>query len=106
MARTLIKAPTSAKRGEVITIHATIGHEMETGFRPGGDGKILPRNIITGFRCHYNEQLVFEASLFPAMAANPYIAFCLRATVSGPMRFSWTGDRGFAHSHTLNLQVT
>jgi sulfur-oxidizing protein SoxZ len=106
MVRTLIKAPTSAKRGEVITIHATIGHEMETGFRPGRDGQILPRNFITAFTCHYNEQLVFEASLFPAMAANPYIAFCLVAQTSGPVRLSWTGDRGFAHSHTLNLQVS
>lgn len=106
MVRTLIKAPTSARRGEIITIHTTIAHEMETGFRPGNDGKILPRNIITAFTCHYNDELVFEASLFPAMAANPYIAFCTVATVSGTLRLSWKGDRDFAHSQTLSLQVT
>ena len=51
MARTLINAPKTAKRGEVIEIRATIGHPMETGFRPDENGKILPRNIIKKFSC-------------------------------------------------------
>jgi sulfur-oxidizing protein SoxZ len=106
MARTLIKSPVSAQRGEVIEIHTTIAHEMETGYRPGDDGKILPRNIITNFSCHYNDELVFEAELFPAMAANPYIAFHTVATVSGTLRLSWEGDNGFRHSESVALQVT
>ncbi len=106
MARTLIKFPASAQRGEVIEIHTTIAHEMETGYRPGDDGKILPRNIITNFSCHYNDELVFEAELFPAMAANPYIAFHAVATVSGTLRLSWEGDNGFRHSESVALQVT
>jgi sulfur-oxidizing protein SoxZ len=106
MARTLIKSPASAQRGEVIEIHTTIGHEMETGYRPGDDGKILPRNIITHFSCHYNDALVFETELFPAMAANPYIAFHTVATVSGTLRFSWEGDNGFRHTESVALQVT
>jgi sulfur-oxidizing protein SoxZ len=106
MARTLIKSPASAQRGEAIEIHTTIAHEMETGFRPGDNGKILPRNIITHFSCHYNDELVFEAALYPAMAANPYIAFHTVATVSGTLRFSWEGDNGFRHSESVALQVT
>ena len=54
MARTLINIPPTARRGEIIEIRATIGHPMETGFRPGDDGKILPRNIIQTFTCKYN----------------------------------------------------
>ncbi len=104
-ARTLIKAPSSAKSGEIIEIHATIGHDMETGFRPGDDGKILPRNIITVFTCHYNDELVFEARLFQAVASNPYIAFYTLATVSGTLRLTWLGDRGFQHTKELTLQV-
>jgi sulfur-oxidizing protein SoxZ len=106
MARTLIKSPASAQRGDVIEIHTTIGHEMETGYRPGDDGKILPRNIITHFSCHYNDALVFDAELFPAMAANPYIAFHTVATVSGTLRFSWEGDNGFRHTESVAFQVT
>ena len=106
MALTLIKVPTSARRGEVIEIHTTIRHVMETGYRPGAEGKILPRDIISSFSCHYNNVLVFSAELFPAMAANPYIAFHTVATDSGTLRFTWEGDNGFRHSEQVTIQVT
>ena len=83
MARTLINAPKTAKRGEVIEIRATIGHPMETGFRPDENGKILPRNIIKKFSCRYNGELVFSAEMFAAVSANPYLAFHTLATESG-----------------------
>ena len=106
MALTLIKVPATARRGEVIAIHTTIGHPMETGFRPGADGKILPRDIIRHFTCHYNDELVFSAELFSAVAANPYIAFHTVATQSGTLRFSWNGDKGFVHTQTVAISVT
>lgn len=104
--RTLIKVPASARRGEVIEISAIIGHPMETGFRPGADGRILPRDIIQRFSCHYNQELVFSAELYPAIAANPLIAFHTVATVSGTLRLSWEGDHGFHHSESVTLTVT
>ena len=106
MALTLIKVPPTAGRGEVIEIRATIGHPMETGFRPGTDGKILPRDIIQRFTCHYNDELVFSAELFAAVAANPYIAFHTVATISGTLRLTWEGDKGFRHTQSVALQVT
>ncbi len=106
MARALINAPTSAKRGEVIEIRATIGHPMETGFRPGDDGKVLPRNIIRRFTCRYNGELVFAADLFSAIAANPYLAFHTVATDSGTLSLTWEGDNGFAQTENVNLTVT
>lgn len=106
MARTLIKVPASVRAGEIFEVHLTIGHDMETGYRPGDDGKTLPRNIITGFTCHYNGQLVFESTLFPSVAANPYLAFALRAGTSGTLRLRWWGDRGFEHIQDVPLTVT
>ena len=106
MARTLINAPKTASRGEVIEIRATIGHPMETGFRPGEDGKILPRNIIQTFSCKYNGELVFSAELFSAVSANPYIAFHTVATESGTLTLNWEGDNGFTQTETLAITVT
>lgn len=106
MARTLIKMPASVRSGEIFEVHATIGHSMETGYRPGDDGKILARNIITGFTCHYNGQPVFESMLFASVAANPYLAFTVRASASGTLRLRWWGDRGFEHVQDFSLQVT
>jgi sulfur-oxidizing protein SoxZ len=46
MARVLINVPPTAKRGQIIEIKALISHPMETGFRTGPDGNLVPRNII------------------------------------------------------------
>jgi len=78
---------------------------METGYRPGENGAILPRNLIRRFTCHYDEVLVFSAELFPAVAANPFIAFSTVATASGTLRFVWTGDNGFTQTETTSLVV-
>ena len=106
MARTLINAPSTARRGEVIEIRATIGHPMETGFRTGEDGKVLPRNIIQSFSCRYNGELVFSAELFSAVSANLYIAFHTVATDSGTLVLSWEGDNGFSQAESIQLAVT
>lgn len=106
MARTLINAPSTAKRGEVIEIRATIGHPMETGFRPGDDGKILPRNLIKRFSCRYNGELVFSAELFSAVAANPYLAFHTVALESGTLALTWEGDNAFTQTENVSITVT
>jgi sulfur-oxidizing protein SoxZ len=103
-ARTLISVP-AARSGEVIEIRATLGHPMETGHRPDGMGRLVPRNIVTRFECRLDGERVFGMDLFPAVAANPYIAFTLRAQRSGTLTFTWEGDNGFAHSETKSLTV-
>jgi sulfur-oxidizing protein SoxZ len=102
--RTLINVP-AAKGGDVIEIRATIGHAMETGHRPDGLGQLVPRDIITRFECQLDGQRVFGMDLFPAIAANPYIAFTLRAQRSGTLTFAWEGNNGFRHSETRPLVV-
>lgn len=106
MARTLIQVPASARKGEVIEVRVTIAHPMETGYRPGADGRVLPRDIIRRFQCRYNGELVFSAELFPAISANPYLSFHLLAGESGTLEFEWQGDNGFAQTERRTLQVT
>jgi len=106
MARTLIQLPASAKRGEVIEVRVTIAHVMETGYRPGADGRVVPRNILRRFTCRYAGEVVFAAELHPAIAANPYLAFPVLATDSGTLEFEWQGDNGFAQTEQRPLQVT
>ncbi len=104
-ARTLINIP-AAKRGEIIEIRTTLGHPMETGHRPDGQGQLVPRNIVTRFECRLDGEHVFGMDLFPAIAANPYLAFTLRAQRSGTLTFAWEGDNGFKHSETKALIVS
>ncbi len=106
MARTLITVPKTARRGEVIDIRTLIAHPMESGFRADAEGKVRPRDIIRRFSCRYNGELVFSAELFPAVAANPYIAFTTIALDSGSLSFTWEGDNGFAQTETVSIGVT
>jgi len=106
MARTLIQAPATATRGQAIEVRVLIAHPMETGYRPGADGRVLPRDILRRFSCRYNGELVVGAELHPAVAANPYFAFSAIATESGTLTFTWEGDNGFAQTETVLLAVT
>ena len=105
MARTLVNVPSGARRGDVVEIRALIAHTMETGFRPGSDGKVLPRDIIRAFSCRYNGEEVFAAELYSAISANPYIAFHLKAEASGTLEFSWQGDNGFTQVERVAFNV-
>lgn len=105
MARALIHVPQTARRGEVIELRALIAHPMETGHRVGADGRAVPRDIIRRFACHYDGELVFGATLHPAIAANPYLAFHVVATSTGVLSFTWEGDNGFAQTETVAIKV-
>ena len=106
MARALIHMPATARRGEVIEIRALIGHPMETGYRPGADGRIVPRDILRKFVCKYNGEQVFGAELHQAISANPYIGFFTIARESGTLEFTWEGDNGFAQTEKMPLTVS
>jgi sulfur-oxidizing protein SoxZ len=105
MARVLINLPPRAKRGEIIEIKTLIAHPMETGYRLDSTGGTIPRDIISRFVCNYNGEEIFRAELFPAIAANPFIAFFTIATESGELVFSWTDDRGQTQTETRQIIV-
>ncbi|MFZ4532349.1 MAG: thiosulfate oxidation carrier complex protein SoxZ [Alsobacter sp.] len=105
MARPLVNVPARARPGEIIEIKALIAHPMETGFRTGPDGALVPRDIIHRFLCTWNGQEVFSADLFPAISANPYLAFTVVATQSGTITFRWIDDQGGAQVHSVEITV-
>jgi sulfur-oxidizing protein SoxZ len=105
MARVLINLPPRAKRGEIIEIKTLIAHPMETGYRLDTTGTAIPRDIIIRFVCIYNGDEIFRAELFPAIAANPFIAFFTTATESGELVFSWTDDHGQTQTEVRQITV-
>ena len=104
-ARAIVRVPAIARPGEIIDVRVLLQHPMETGFRPGADGQTLPRDIVTRVEVRFDGTLVFAADCFSAVAANPYISFPLRATASGTLTLSFTGDHGFAHTESARLTV-
>lgn len=104
-ARALINVPRKAKRGEVIEIKTLISHVMETGFRHGTNGEMIPRDLITSLSCKYNGEEIFATQLYPAIAANPFVTFYTVATESGTLAFLWTGDNGFEVTEEAKIVV-
>ena len=106
MANALINAPKTAKRGDTIEIKALILHPMETGFRPGTNGRMIPRNIIEKFSARWNGEEIFKMTFSPAIAANPFVSFFTVARESGRVDFLWTGDNDFRVAEQVIIAVT
>ncbi|TMJ25696.1 MAG: thiosulfate oxidation carrier complex protein SoxZ [Alphaproteobacteria bacterium] len=106
MANVLVNAPKTAKKGQVVEIKALIMHVMETGFRPGTNGRIIPRNIIEDFSATWNGREIFRMKMSPAIAANPFVSFSAVASESGIIAFRWSGDEGFVAAHQVDITVT
>jgi sulfur-oxidizing protein SoxZ len=105
MARALISLPRKARRGEIIEIKTLLSHPMETGYRRDIVGNLIPRDIINRFTCVYNGTEVFQADLFPAVAANPFLSFFTVATESGTLEFHWTDDHGDTQTASASIEV-
>ena len=105
MTNVLINAPKTARKGEVIELKALIMHTMETGFRPGTNGRIIPRNIIERFTASWNGSEIFRMDFSPAISANPFVTFFVVASESGKITFRWTGDEGFVAEESVAIDV-
>ncbi len=105
MTNVLINVPKTAKPGEVIELKTLILHPMETGFRPGTNGSIIPRNIIERFAATWNGTEIFRMDFSPAISANPFVSFFAVARESGTIVFRWTGDEGFQVEESVAIAV-
>jgi sulfur-oxidizing protein SoxZ len=99
-----VQAPGNVAKGQVFQIRTLIAHPMETGLRIDESGHVVPRKLINTLICRYNDQEVFRADLHEAVAANPYLAFYVRANESGQLEFIWQEDGGA--TFTLQKPIT
>jgi len=107
MAKARVKVPKKVKKGEAFQVKTLVSHKMETGQRKDKKtGNKIPRMIINKFVCKYNGKEVFSSDWHPAISANPYIAFYVKATESGKLDMTWTEDNGKTTTKTAKVNVT
>jgi sulfur-oxidizing protein SoxZ len=95
MAKPRIKVPKSVKKGEIFLVKSLISHKMESGQRKDKkSGEKIPRLIINKFEAKFNGETVFSAVIHPAISANPYMSFYMKADKSGELELTWTDDKG------------
>jgi thiosulfate oxidation carrier complex protein SoxZ len=100
-----VSLPDHAGRGEIVEVASMIAHRMETGFRTDTAGGLLPRRIISRMECRYGGRLVFAADLSPAIAANAYLKFPIRAEETGEIAFAWYEDGGAVYRAARRIAV-
>jgi sulfur-oxidizing protein SoxZ len=105
MVRVLINVPKQVRRNEPFEVKLLISHPMESGQRRDATGQPVPRDIINRFVCTYNDQDVLRAELFPAIAANPFLAFSVVADESGTLAMTFTDDEGAVQTETVAITV-
>lgn len=101
-----VRMPTTAKAGEVLEVKSLISHEMESGQRKDKDGNTVPRKIIKQFTAYFNDKEIMRIDLHPAISANPFQAFYVKATETGTFRFEWLDDDGSVYKAEQKITVT
>ena len=105
MARVLITAPKRVRPNAPFTVKLLIGHPMESGQRRDTMGQAIPRDIIHTLLVTMAGETVFEATLYPAIAANPYFSFDVRARRTGDLIMRFTDDHGMTQTETWPIEV-
>jgi sulfur-oxidizing protein SoxZ len=101
-----VKVPKSASKGDVIEVKTLISHKMESGQRKDKKtGEKIPRKIINKFTAAFNGKQVFAVDIEPAISANPYIKFNMRAQAPGEFVFTWVDDDGKTYMAKKKLAV-
>ena len=101
-----VRVPKKAKKGDIIEIKTLVEHKMETGVRKDKKGNIIPRKIINRFETRFNGNLVFSSDWHPAVSANPYLSFHMRADESGEFEFKWIEDGGAEYTKKGKMTVS
>lgn len=101
-----IKLPPTARAGETVTVRALVGHSMESGFRKGPDGRVVPRLIVHSFTASFDGEILLAGDFEPAMAANPYVEFAFTATRTGTLRCVWVEDGGAEIAAEASIEVS
>jgi sulfur-oxidizing protein SoxZ len=105
MVRVLINAPKIVPKNESFEVKLLISHPMESGQRRDTMGKAIPRDIINRLVCTLGEEEVLRMDLFPAISANPFLAFSARAEKSGTLKIVFVDDGGGEQTETVGITV-
>jgi sulfur-oxidizing protein SoxZ len=82
-------------QGDVADVRVLMAHEMETGQRKGGDGKVIPAWYIQEVIASHNGKQVMTAQWGPAVSKNPYLQFKVKGAKAGDkVTVTWKDNKG------------
>lgn len=77
------------------TVRVLMSHEMETGQRKDGSGKIVPAHFISKVTATHQGKTVLSANWGPAVAKNPFLEFNFKGGKKGDkVAVTWEDNKG------------
>jgi sulfur-oxidizing protein SoxZ len=81
--------------GDKATVRVLMSHEMETGLRKDGAGKVIPAWFIQEIAAQLNGKTVMTAQWGPAVSKNPFLQFSVKGAKAGDkIAITWTDNKG------------
>ncbi|MBJ7420336.1 MAG: thiosulfate oxidation carrier complex protein SoxZ [Rhodoferax sp.] len=81
--------------GDKATVRVLMSHEMETGLRKDGAGKVIPAWFIQEVAAQLNGKTVMTAQWGPAVSKNPFLQFSVKGAKAGDkIAITWTDNKG------------
>jgi sulfur-oxidizing protein SoxZ len=85
--------------GDKATIRVLMSHEMESGQRKDGNGKIIPAWHIQDVTATLNGKVVMTAEWGPAVSKNPFLQFTIKGAKAGDkVGVVWKDNKGDTRS--------
>ncbi|MEO5366178.1 MAG: thiosulfate oxidation carrier complex protein SoxZ [Magnetococcus sp. WYHC-3] len=89
----VIKPEGAVKAGEMVQIKARVFHPMESGRRKDDAGNLIPAHYVNKMVVEYGGKTVLTGHFTPAVSANPFVSFDLKAAATGPVKVSFTDNK-------------
>ncbi|MSQ62551.1 MAG: thiosulfate oxidation carrier complex protein SoxZ [Betaproteobacteria bacterium] len=84
-----------AARDGVVNVKILMSHEMETGQRKDGAGKLVSAHYISKVTATHKGQTVLSAEWGPAVAKNPFLEFNFKGGQKGDkIAVTWEDNKG------------
>ena len=78
-----------------VDVRVLMSHEMETGQRRDGAGKLVPAHFISNVTVSHSGKVVLSAEWGPAVAKNPYLQFKFQGGKKGDeITVTWVDNKG------------
>ena len=85
--------------GDKVTVRVLMSHEMESGQRKDGNGKLIPAWHIQDVTATLNGKPVMTAEWGPAVSKNPFLQFTIKGAKAGDkVGITWKDNKGDTRS--------
>jgi sulfur-oxidizing protein SoxZ len=85
----------TSSRDGMVNVKVLMAHEMETGQRKDGSGKLVPAHFIRHVTATHQGKVVLSAQWGPAVAKNPYLEFSFKGGQKGDkIVVTWEDNKG------------